>query len=452
MRNRPWSALIAAALVAAIALPAHAAEQTILGKTITVQAGASAADGKVKITAKEAASADTLVGDPVAAGATLTVTLSGANPSEQTFTLPQGADAKGKPFWKGTPAKGFQYKDKDGVNGAVSSVKIKKAANGTFTLKVQIAGENGPVSLLPPNPGTGACVLLTLGGGDTYSIAFTEGEIVKNDALAFKMKKPTGEGTCVPATTTTTQFTTTSTTTSTLPETTTTTLGSICPNGVIEEGEDCDDGNPSNGDGCSDSCELELTAETEPNTMCGTANGPFLLSQVDHGVGIAAAINPPSDVDFYAFSLIATSDVSIETFDSTGPGSCSPSTIDTVIDLYSPACQHLFQRDQGGIGNCSRLSAQDTAVMRGLAPGTYFVRVSAFSAAATFDYSMQIRLLSICGNGTTDGSEECDGGAGCDTSCQRIPVCSDGFIDAPEQCDDSNMFDGDGCSSSCMNE
>jgi cysteine-rich repeat protein len=58
----------------------------------------------------------------------------------------------------------------------------------------------------------------------------------------------------------------------------------------------------------------------------------------------------------------------------------------------------------------------------------------------------------VCGNGIIEAGEECDGGATCDATCQRIPICGDGFIDAPETCDDNNTNNGDGCSSVCQAE
>jgi cysteine-rich repeat protein len=51
--------------------------------------------------------------------------------------------------------------------------------------------------------------------------------------------------------------TTTTTTTTTTTETTSTTPTPVCGNGDIEEGETCDDGNTTNGDGCDSACKIE---------------------------------------------------------------------------------------------------------------------------------------------------------------------------------------------------
>src|SRR3989344_1451526 len=83
---------------------------------------------------------------------------------------------------------------------------------------------------------------------------------------------------------------------------------------------------------------------------------------------------------------------------------------------------------------------------------------------------------SYCGDNiiqspNSDGDNEvCDGGAqacliggydgtqNCNLLCTGYNVCAttescgDGILNGPEQCDDSNLVDGDGCSSGCMNE
>ncbi len=58
----------------------------------------------------------------------------------------------------------------------------------------------------------------------------------------------------------------------------------------------------------------------------------------------------------------------------------------------------------------------------------------------------------ICGDGVTEGSEECDDDNvvpddGCTASCT---ICGNGTITAPEECDDGNLIDDDGCSAACL--
>jgi len=195
---------------------AYAAEQTILGSTFLVKNPSTPDRRKVLGKAKEPASTNTLVGNPVALGGTLVLSASGGSPSSQAFILPQGTSMTGKPFWSGDTTKGFKYKDAKGQNGPVKTVKIRRSAGGTFSIKAVAVGKLGTVLVTPPNPGTGACVQLQLQGGDTYVVEFgPTSRLTNKDGTLFKAKKPSVEGNCVAPTTTTVVTTTTTSTTAT---------------------------------------------------------------------------------------------------------------------------------------------------------------------------------------------------------------------------------------------
>jgi DNA-binding beta-propeller fold protein YncE len=201
--------------------PVRAADQTILGAELLVRNPEpifNPAKRKVVATAKEVASPHTIVGNPVAAGASLSITANGGTPSAQIFALPAGMSAStGQPFWSGDAVSGFKYQDPRGENGPVTTVLLKKSGSGQFRVKVVVGGKLGlglEIAVLPPNPGTDGCVRLEIGGGDTYHVRFgADGQVTNNGAKQFKVSKPTVEGTC-PTTTTTT----TSTTTTTIPQ------------------------------------------------------------------------------------------------------------------------------------------------------------------------------------------------------------------------------------------
>jgi len=69
------------------------------------------------------------------------------------------------------------------------------AKGGTFQVKVSIKGS--AIAILPPNPGADGCALLTITGGDSYSVNFATGTPSNKGAKVFKISKPTTEGTCV---------------------------------------------------------------------------------------------------------------------------------------------------------------------------------------------------------------------------------------------------------------
>jgi len=250
--------LLAALLVLPCPLTLHAADQTVLGNQFLVNDGGTKTGSllkrKITVTAKESATDNTIVGNPVASGATVTITASGGTPSSQTFTLPVGTSGiTGKPFWSGDAIKGFKYKASKGENGPLTGAQIKRSGTGVFTMKITVNSKFGAVNVIPPNDGTAGCALLGLTGGDTYSVAFSTGLITNKTVKQFKVKKPTAQGSCVP-TTTTTSTSTTSTTTS---STTSTTAPPNCGNHVIDPGETCE--TPGSACGAFATCSWDCT-------------------------------------------------------------------------------------------------------------------------------------------------------------------------------------------------
>jgi predicted esterase len=204
-------ALLACSLVLSMLPVVRAADQTVLGRVLTVKNPSTVDKRTVTVKAREADTDDTIVGDPVADGASVTITLEGPFPSADTFTLPAGTSAiTGKPFWSGSATKGFAYRDPKGENGPVKSANLKRKGT-TFRIDVAAAGKLGPIALVPPGPGSG-CVLVTIGDGDSYSVAFTSGTRTSTPTY-FKVSKPVDEGSCIPPTTTSTTATTVTTTT-----------------------------------------------------------------------------------------------------------------------------------------------------------------------------------------------------------------------------------------------
>jgi hypothetical protein len=235
-------AVVALALASSLSLIASsggAADQTILGKSFVVKdpkPGVDASLRTVVVLGKELSSDDTIVGDPIANGATIEVIANGATPTTQTFTLPAGAG------WKalGSQPIGYSYKDGDGLNGPVKSALIKKTPAGVFFAKVTIKGAFGPgpqphVMVVPPAPGTDGGMRFTINGGDTYCVNFggaaggavtnapTKGTPNKTFKIATKTATPTVEAGCptppgpTTSTTSTTSTSTTSATSTTAP-------------------------------------------------------------------------------------------------------------------------------------------------------------------------------------------------------------------------------------------
>ncbi len=186
---------------------ATAADQTVLGSKLIVKDPGIASKRSAIGAGKEAASANTIVGNPTMNGAVLELEANGGSSSAQTFSLPQGISSTGKPFWVAVGTKGYKYKDK-GENGPVQIVKIQRSSSGTFSIKAVIKAKYGSLSVMPPNPGTDGCLALTIVGGDRYSRVWNaQGTIPTKGTGLVSAKHPTAEGVCPAAPTPTPTFT-----------------------------------------------------------------------------------------------------------------------------------------------------------------------------------------------------------------------------------------------------
>jgi hypothetical protein len=190
--------------LAAIAAPARAADQLVHGSKLVVSNSITHAKRTVQVWTKDVAGSNvpTIVGDPAANGATLSIAVNGALSGKQTFSLP-GNPPGGQPFWSEDAVKGLvKYTDSKGENGPVQRVWVRQSENSsraTFQIKVVVAGSPDAVTLVPPNPGTDGCMKLEVGGGDAYSALFgADGQVTNTGSAQFKVVKPIDEGVCFP--------------------------------------------------------------------------------------------------------------------------------------------------------------------------------------------------------------------------------------------------------------
>ena len=171
----------------------------------------------------------------------------------------------------------------------------------------------------------------------------------------------------------------------------------FCGDGEVDAGEECDDGNTVGGDGCSSDCTLE--------PFCGDGN-------VDSG----EQCDDGNNVD--------------------GDGCQADCT-------FEPVC---------GDG---RVDAGEECDDGNLASGDGCDDECRIETPGPVE--------PICGNGIVENGEECDdgnlaNGDGCDDEC-RIetpgpvePVCGNGILENGEECDDGNLANGDGCDDECRIE
>jgi cysteine-rich repeat protein len=228
----------------------------------------------------------------------------------------------------------------------------------------------------------------------------------------------------------------------------------VCGDGTRQASEQCDDGNLVSGDGCSATCTVEATAETETNNTCATANGPYTIPQGSTGVVLSGSFSSATDQDWFKFTTTTYTDLSFQTSDQVSLGTCA-SPLRTITQLYKSDCTTVQSTAQDGSGasTCAKLdgTTQPTA-MKHLPPGTYVLKLSTSSASTLGNYWLQAKYTAYCGNGVVEGSEECDGGANCAADCTKNVACGNGKLEAGEGCDDGNTTDGDGCSATCAVE
>ena len=186
--------LVAAAiLLTASVVTAGAAGHPVLGKRILVKdPTGNPADRTIIILAKERPTDVVALSDPTISGASLQVVLSGGTPSDDSYFLAPGS-------WETTGyGYGYRYSRVDSGTDPVQRVFIKRNPSGLMQMKVVLKG-TANLSLVPPNPGSEAQVLLDVFGGDRYCTGFggaAGGTVVADTSEQWKVISATAEVPC----------------------------------------------------------------------------------------------------------------------------------------------------------------------------------------------------------------------------------------------------------------
>jgi cysteine-rich repeat protein len=190
----------------------------------------------------------------------------------------------------------------------------------------------------------------------------------------------------------------------------------VCGNGDMETGEQCDDGNTSNNDGCSAVCKLEVCGDgsKQTNEQCDDGN---LIN--NDGCSATCALEICGD-------NITQTDEECDDGNILDNDGCSATC---KIEVCGDSIQQTNEEcDDGNTANDDGCSA--------------------------------VCKLEVCGDRITQSNEQCDdgntnNGDGCSGTCQNeapYAVCGNGVMEAGEQCDDGDLNNEDGCDSSCKIE
>lgn len=225
----------------------------------------------------------------------------------------------------------------------------------------------------------------------------------------------------------------------------------VCGDGFLTAGEECDDGNLIDADGCSSLCIVEEGYECVPggsSSVCYSACGDGI------------AVSPYEECD----------DGNVRSNDGCSylcaveKGFVCDPIEGSLLSMCAPDCGDGFlfvgeECDDGGVSNgdgCSQTC----------------MREKGWACPPTGGACSH-----ICGDAIRLDGEDCDDGNltlgdGCDSNCMIEPgwtcrsyvnsntnstsvcttACGDGFVAGSEECDDGELVGGDGCSATCVVE
>ncbi len=223
-------------------------------------------------------------------------------------------------------------------------------------------------------------------------------------------------------------------------------------NGIVDAGEQCDDGNAASGDGCSPYCVLEYCGDgvVQPGEACDDHN---TLS----GDGCASDCHS-NETCGNGHVDVAKGEACDDGNNINGDGcqaNCSlPKCGDGILDAGEICDDGNHVGGDGCNATCTSTEACGNGVV-----DTDAGEQCDDANTADGDGCSSTCDLEYCGNGTVDPGEVCDddntgSGDGCASDCKSDESCGNGTPDtgAGEQCDDGNGSSGDGCSSSCQFE
>ena len=210
-----------------------------------------------------------------------------------------------------------------------------------------------------------------------------------------------------------------------------------CGNGLVDGGEECDDGNTTDGDGCSSTC----TGERDPATFA--CDGKAIRLEGD-GPG-------PRTLTLRGTTSPAPGEsVPTNKWSSTTAANCQGAGRDVVYALTSDIDGYLEVTVKSDLFNAFASLRSECVPGQATAPVTNACsKASTGNVPKTFYAAVEkdkTYYLVVDGNGAT-----AEGAFELELEVQPS-VCGNSVVEGGETCDDGALDDGDGCDSTCQLE
>ncbi len=226
--------------------------------------------------------------------------------------------------------------------------------------------------------------------------------------------------------------------------------GGFCGDGLVQAGEQCDDGDTVSGDGCSSTCQDEFCGDgvvqaglgeecDDGNNLSG--DGCSETCQDEAGACIPDLLLSCGGIDTWDTTLAGSTDM-VDSYGCVGWDESGP---EYAYEFIAPS-DTLITATLSGLGGTDL----DVFIVEDLGDGSCdpeFACRAFGDNSASFDVVTGRRYFIV-----VDGFEGASGAYTLELTCEATTSCGDGALEPGEECDDGNTSGGDGCSATCLLE
>jgi cysteine-rich repeat protein len=252
-----------------------------------------------------------------------------------------------------------------------------------------------------------------------------------------------------------------------------------CGDGSVDVGEECDDGNNLDNDGCSSRCQRDIQVELDEGQLgctaiyqcfntCGQGDRNCVNACIATGAPIGQIRFATVRQCVIDNNCVIDGEVSQECIDT----NCVEEQRACLGDGIAPEGDANCAEIIACVEPCNDINCIRTCIFEGSEDGydeAFALDTCVFNENDCGHRENDCAIdncgplitacfgAPVCGNGRREMREACDDGDrnddnGCSNQCQIQPFCGDGTRDEDERCDDGNNDDGDGCTANCTAE